>query len=341
VAGTVRSVHWAGGASLAETFESTGRTLFLFHTREESDRFAVEMLPAAETRIVAPGTRFEEATSRRGVLRLPVTGGPGELYVEGEAASATFVGAGGAVQRGRSFAVGTNGGTLFVPHEAGFVTAWMTSAGDSGETEQAPPAAFVSTPARLQLAGRAQAFQLHPREPVLLHASTDAGASIRLHRGSERQTWIRPLGGTLHAYLPAGPATLTLRALAGAALAGSLELTTSPIVPVGEGLGPEALLPPGGSRAYRFAISQTGPVGVGVRADADVVGCDLVDAAGRLLGRGVVQMHDLDPGDYVMVLRAPTDAAPVRIQPAVVGLERPSTGPPEDVIRRYLGEGAK
>jgi hypothetical protein len=290
---------------------------------------------------VAPEHRFEEVTSRRGVRRLPVTGGPGELHVEGVAASATFVEAGGAVQRGRHFAVGNAGGTLFAPHEAGFVTAWMTSTEGQEDTAPTPPAAFVSTPARLRLAGRAQAFQLHPEEPVLLHASTGAGATIRLRTGSEHHTWTRPQGGTLRAYLPAGPATLTLRALAGAALAGSLELTTSPIVPVGEGLGPEALLPPGGGRAYRFVIAEAGPVGVGVRASADVVGCDLVDAAGRLLGRGVVQMHDLEPGDYVMVVGAPTDAAPVRIQPAVVGLERPSAGPPEDVIRRYLGEGAK
>jgi hypothetical protein len=42
-----------------------------------------------------------------------------------------------------------------------------------------------------------------------------------------------------------------------------------------------------------------------------------------------------------MVLRTPAEAVPVRARPAAVGIERPGTGPPEDVIRQYVGEGRR
>ena len=57
---------------------------------------------------------------------------------------------------------------------------------------------------------------------------------------------------------------------------------------------------------------------------------------GEILGRDVVQMHDLAPGDYLLVARLSPAGETVRARPAVVGLEKPPPGPPEDVVRRYL-----
>ena len=47
-------------------------------------------------------------------------------------------------------------------------------------------------------------------------------------------------------------------------------------------------------------------------------------------------MARLDPGEYVWALHTPVDGGPVRARPAVVGLVAPGSGPPEEVIRRYL-----
>jgi hypothetical protein len=44
----------------------------------------------------------------------------------------------------------------------------------------------------------------------------------------------------------------------------------------------------------------------------------------------------LTAGDWILVLHQPGDGTPVRARPAVVGIEPPDTGPPDDVIRRYL-----
>ncbi|MEM8994482.1 MAG: hypothetical protein AAGF23_06790, partial [Acidobacteriota bacterium] len=57
---------------------------------------------------------------------------------------------------------------------------------------------------------------------------------------------------------------------------------------------------------------------------------------GDLVGEGVAQMHSLPPGRYLLALRVPRGHAPVRVRPAVVGLEVPGTGPPPDVLQSYL-----
>jgi hypothetical protein len=47
-------------------------------------------------------------------------------------------------------------------------------------------------------------------------------------------------------------------------------------------------------------------------------------------------MPELLPGDYLLALRSPAGAAPVKARPAVAGLVLPDTGPPAEVIRQYL-----
>ena len=71
--------------------------------------------------------------------------------------------------------------------------------------------------------------------------------------------------------------------------------------------------------AHLFDVAQQGRVGIGVRADSDVVSCSLLDGDGRRMTSGVVRMPELQPGAYYLVLRAQADAEPVRARPAVAG----------------------
>ena len=52
----------------------------------------------------------------------------------------------------------------------------------------------------------------------------------------------------------------------------------------------------------------------------------------------MLQMAELEAGDYLLVLSAPADSPPLRVRPVVVGLDLPDTGPPPEVIRHYLQE---
>jgi hypothetical protein len=127
-----------------------------------------------------------------------------------------------------------------------------------------------------------------------------------------------------------------LRAFAGQRLTGTAELTATPVTAVEEGVGPETLLAPGRTKLFSFTVERPGPVGIGVRASADVVEAILMSEDGEPIGRGPVLMPTLDPGPYLLALTCPANAEPVRARPALVGLVPPGSGPPPDVIRRYL-----
>lgn len=327
---SVRGVYWAGTESLAETFQTTARTLYVLHAGEQEDRYTVEVLPAESATALTPGERFEERLPRAGTRRLKVSG-PGALQISGAARSLRFVSADGRIQSGDVLEVGASGGTLWILHGPGVVSvAWREG------TRGAPIAGRpVWLPARLDLEGSSQAFRVTLGEPVLLRVASEAGAEVRVTAGDHTTARLQPLGGVLAQYLPAGSATVELRALAGGGLSGALELTSTTLTPLEEGLGPELLLPPGGAHAFRFSLSRDGSIGVGARAEPDTVQVELLDASGSPLGQGTVQMHTLKAGDYVLVVRAPADGWPVRVRPAVVGVLRPPTGPPEEVIRRY------
>ena len=154
----------------------------------------------------------------------------------------------------------------------------------------------------------------------------DLPAVVELHREAV----------LLDAYSAGGQTDVTIRAVAGGTLRGPAEVLATPVQPIGEGLGPELLLGPGQSRLFSFTVTQTGPIGIAVRADADRVETTLLSSSGRPLGHGSMQMPTLEPGTYLLTLSAPADAAPVRARPALVGLVPPDTGPPEEVVKRYL-----
>jgi hypothetical protein len=199
-----------------------------------------------------------------------------------------------------------------------------------------PSASRVQVPAVVALDGAETAIEVEPGLSGLVHlraatsvvsrVATAQGATVELHPES------------LDLDVPAGPGTVEvrLRPLDSSLLTGELEVTASALVAVGEGLGSEVLLGPGQSRGFSFTVKTAGPVGVGVRAEKDVVEARLLDATGKLLGRGVAMMPRLQPGEYLLVLHAPATGGALRARPAVVGLVPPSSGPPEEVIRHFL-----
>jgi len=105
--------------------------------------------------------------------------------------------------------------------------------------------------------------------------------------------------------------------------------------PLAEGLGEATLLSPGETRAYRFTMTREGPVGVGARSGSGRVECLLFRADGERLGRGAVIWRRLEPGDYVLELRAPAEGAPEPARPALVGSAPAPTGPPPEVVRAF------
>jgi len=47
-------------------------------------------------------------------------------------------------------------------------------------------------------------------------------------------------------------------------------------------------------------------------------------------------MPHLVKGSYLLAVETPVESMPVEIQPVVVGIDLPDTGPPADVVHQYL-----
>ena len=349
----VRSVHWYSDEPFEETVEDTADRLTLLHMRSAADQVHVDVLPIAPADVVPPlalGAPYERAELRAGLRRIAVAGGqdearrPGTLHVRiadpDAQAEPVLIGADGRVARGRDLPVGA-GGTLLVPHGPGLVMAWVDRRGEEAHDlwGQAPlPAETkLGPPTVVRLSGAVQALQFHAPQPLMLHVRSSTPVVTLLKRGDAApEVAVHSTGTLLDAYLTEEPALLCLRAIGGGTLWGTAEVTVSPVTPIGEGLGPEVLLSAGGTSLFSFTVTREGPVGIGVRANPDVVDCTLLDSAGNRLGSGVVQMPTLKPGTYLLALHAPADTGPVPARPALAGVELPSTGPPEDVVRSYM-----
>jgi hypothetical protein len=353
-AGVVVSTHWQGGAPFEERLDDNAADhLTLLHLRTGADPFTVELLPRAEGEealAVPAGAPFERSLDRAGTLRLVLPDSQGSaantFHVRGADSEAVLLGRNGVVVRGADVPVG-RGGVLLVHHGPGLLLAWLGAAGEETASlwpkgDASPKPVAVQPPASVPLAGRFADIALSGKGPRVLHLRAAEPLATLLHRpdGSPDDVEVHRESGRLDVFLPPGEARLGLRALAGAQLSGVAEITETPVVPIAEGLGPEVLLPAGGSRWFSFHVDRPGPVGVGAHADSDVVEIELYDRAGhRLEGdqkAGVVRMPELAAGDYLLALRSPAGAAPVKARPAVAGLVLPDTGPPSDVIQKYL-----
>lgn len=339
--GEVESVHWQGGIPFEETLSTRASRLTFLHYGEGERSFVAQVLPSETARSgLSEGEPFQEEFARGGTYRLQVVEvAPGKssrrVRVSGAAEDATFVGESGRVLRGSELPIEDQSGYLLLHHRPGTVVAWIES--DETRTTDATSVdpIDIALPARPSLSGSVSRFRLALSEPVMFHLRTTAPVATLINNDLR----FHPDGATVATFLPRGTSEFEIRAIGDGVLSGEAEMTTSAVLSIGEGLGPEVLLPAGSTRVFSFEVSRAGSIGVGVRASTDVVSTTLLDESGRTLGRGVVQMHELSPGRYLLAIESPSDAPAVTVRPAVAGIEPPSTGPPSEVIRRYIESG--
>jgi hypothetical protein len=349
-----RGLALLGGsdAALDETLETDGERITFLSASGSETRFALDVFgtPAAPAAL-RPGAPFAASLPDAGTLRMPVAApAPGEtrtLHVRGASGPATLLSFDGGNLRGVDLAVPADGGTLLLPHASGLVLAWVDRPGSEaadlfGAGAGTAPVA-LEPPAAVALSGELAAFTFTSASPSLFSFRSPGPAlSLVAREGAPPEVAIHRGGVSLDVYAASGSTRLLLRSLGSPAQGGVAALTATPVTPIAEGLGPETLLGAGQARLYGFHVARAGAVGLGVRAGSDLVGATLLSANGVRLGEGLVQMPELAIGDYLVSVRAPKDAAPVWIRPALAGVLPPGTGPPPDVIRTYVkGDAAK
>jgi len=242
----------------------------------------------------------------------------------------------GRILRGRDLQLKDDARVL-LEHGPGFVVGWLSDDhGNSAVGGTTTPQA-LALPGGLALTGKATAGVLDLKQPAGLAVTSDVPLIVRVRSpGQPEQLRIFREAVDLPLYLPAGQTTLLFDGLSAAPLGGHVALQPVEIEAAPDGIGEERMLAPGASRLYRIHLDAPRSIGVGVKSSVDTVGCTLLNATGAELGRGLLQMHELPAGDYLLRVEAPADGSTVAVRAVVVGLHPPGEGPPATVIQQYL-----
>jgi hypothetical protein len=222
-----------------------------------------------------------------------------------------------------------------VEHGAGAVALWIDAPGQSPWPELT--AQTVSLPARMALAQVATALSFTAETPMLLHVTSTAPVLAGLQQAGRNDAPVLfAAGAELHRVVAPGAVVLRLYSADDGPMSGSVSVWAERLVPLGEGLGPQTAVAPGGAAAFGFTLAKAATIGVGVRAQPDRVAARLLDAKGAVVGEGVAQLRKLAAGDYVLEARVPADAAATVLRPALIGITPRGNGPPPDVVQTYL-----
>jgi hypothetical protein len=352
--GIVVSTHWAGDEALQETVTADADRLWLLNAGPSDARYSVELLPGGSEAEVAlkPGQLLERNVSTAGRLRVAVEvpkteGSEYRLRVRGNT-EAIWQENGGRIESGSDIAVRASG-VLWLQHQPGTLVAWLDEPhaeglGRIGRWLESLQETAVRPPQSVALKGKQQVLSFNLDKAAMLHLRTDVPVVTQfLVQGRPAQTEAHLHGANINLPAPAGASRLLLRAVGADSLSGAATVMTTPVVQLADGAGPEVLLAPGSARLFAIDVKQAATIGIGVRASADVVRSVLYDEHGSVQSEGVVQLPTLAPGRYYLTVEMPTDSAPVRVQPIVLGLRQPDPRPPYDILRRYVeaGEGSE
>jgi uncharacterized protein len=327
-------------SSHAEIVETSAERLLLLHSMAEKSPFSITVEPVADKASLAlsSGAILSRYTPTPGILHFnidPAAPVDAMLRIAGSAKGATAIGPDGIVRRGSE--IGTLPGSLVsVEYQPGLFALGLDSTSSAGRNAEQPVA--VVPPAMVPLAGARMNLSIAGGAPRLVHVASDTPIVLRAMSGE--RTAGRTLfgaGADLNLVLAQGQAgRLEIEPAGVAALSGAAHLTAIELTPIGEGIGPKRRLAPGQSRAFSFTLTDARTIGVGVRASVDIATCRLLRDDGTEIGQGLVHMHDLKAGGYVLVVDAPSDGPAIDIEPALVGTVIPDKGPPDAVKADYL-----
>ena len=342
------STHWSGKTSLNEVANGNIDKILVLNaaTQTQNIRLTIDSLPLNSafgdnllSPVLSENHMFQRRVAGIGQLRLPVNrnGDSGESYLRVRGtAQATYIQEDGRILQGEDMLINGNG-VLVLNHQAGVILAWLESSSPKNTALANIQPLKLDSPQTIALQGEEQAFRLEAKQGRQLLLRSDSPLITRVRYPSGRQVIeAHPDGVAYSLYLPEGVTVVALQGMGATALNGVAFVSAAAIEPIKEGFGPETILSGGSSRLYGFDVTESGPVGLGVQASADVASGVLMDDSGNVVGQGAVQMPQLTPGHYVFAVSVPKNSLPVRLRPALVGLEKPPTGPPAEVIKQYL-----
>ena len=322
-----------------EIIETSADHLLLLHVPAGPAPYSltIEPMDAKSPFTTSPGVLMSRYSPTPGILHL--TAQPGQsassmLRIAGSAVSATVIAPDGSVRRGNAI-MAAAGSLVDVEYRPGLYAIGQDRA---PQTAARTASTTIVPPAVVPLSGASMTLGLAAGRARLVHVAGDTPIVLGVRSGgADSGRTLFAMGADLNFLLPQDrPGEIEIDPAGVSVLSGSARFATVEVTPIGEGLGPKRRLAPGQSRAFSFILPETRTVGVGVRSSVDVASSRLLAADGAEIGRGLVHMHTLKAGTYVLVVDAPSDGPAIDVEPALVGSVLPDRGPPDSVKADYL-----
>ncbi len=327
----VQRVVLAG--DVPERFDGDSDRVVVFNPSTSPVEYAIDVVEAGDARV--PYERME-VTNGRFELTLPAVKNARRLRVVG-AESVTWFGADGKTATGDTFDVPGVGGVVRIVHGAETVLAWtdVPEHPYGALFDRDPAAKAVEAPGSVALSGRAMAFDLTSKSATLFEVRADVPVVARWETpGAAPQVVVGRSGLAMPLFLASGRGRLSIRAVGGGPLFGRAAFVRTEVPHLEEGIGPQVVIGPGHARAFTFDVKDATKIGVGLRASDAEVRMVLLDPKHGVIGDGVAQMPKLEAGTYVLLVY--TGERVARVRPAIVGTKPPPTGPPGEVVDRYI-----
>jgi hypothetical protein len=172
---------------------------------------------------------------------------------------------------------------------------------------------------------------------AVVHVRSDSGVCGIVQGSTVTRVQGSDKGCALDEVLKAGSYRLVVRGFADRALSGNLLWTQEPVKELKEGVASEETwITPLQTRFFRFATESPGRIGLGLQVPAEVLECSVLDQEQRVLGEGCQQFLQLDKGTYLLAVRAPATARPLKFKPVLVGLAGAKADVPEEYLRDFF-----
>ena len=360
----VVAFSWSNGRAVAMTAALDGNHeecllakpgfLYIVNRSETAAPLLLSLMgrEAAAESVLDPDQGLEKIFAASGQLRLLINDIPAGHYLclAGDSVASYFLDRNGLMIAGRAMpALGTvsgyqaGGGWLVIDHGVGFVKVWTApeknvEASFIGDLKKAEISAWQGEKGILK--NNLQKWDIALPDFGLLAAGITSPGALGLFTGNKPLA-IRagndPGSNWFFIMLGPGDYSLYTRPLLGHFQEGQVFMQL--VKP--QALEPlqtekDMLIGAGGLQVFRFTVTRTGKVGIGLISESDGLDAWLCNREMSVLQKGTLIIRDLEAGEYFLIVAA---ASPLRYRPVVLGSEGSLQQIPDDVLREYLSNG--
>ncbi|MDP2340779.1 MAG: hypothetical protein Q8O67_07470 [Deltaproteobacteria bacterium] len=281
-------------------------------------------------------------------LRFASSTTPRSLRIEGSGVSACAIHTddGARIAGCRAVLPANVGGDVVVEHDGGNLRATLGPVGDLYAnrygTLTAPSSSSSLTPGKAEVLGGAvlERTATTPTRGVLRMRSTSGVCAVVDQGPGERGRVLQSegLGGgcDLRVVVDKGQHRLLVRGFGGASLGGTLTWSFEPVTALVEGVNKETLIQAGEARVFEVALLSDGQLGVGLKVDAEVLDCALLNTRQEVVADGCQIFGRFTKGTWYLRVEAPPDSGPRRFSPVIFGLKGADVDVPDVYLRDFF-----